>query len=414
MRLSSFTRFILITSITSSLTVLAPNLAGGQDSKDETKNLKILNGALSGNPSKRTPEIKQAKPDDLLNQDSKPLWPTDDAEMNQIEVGDRLDLEESSATASKEADFKDAPAPDSVARNTSDSTGTGDEWKLDLAKTEYARDPSDSSLTEVLSAYSELINSDCFANKRSSCSRLIEESLKLDPFFTPAICAQHGVESTLCLQSYGSLSLGIVQDSQSSISRKLTLNLDEGHQSEMLRPMQEQRWNLMRQFNQNQTQQGLADILKLFFKELAMICNREQFYVESIKKQKDEPSLTKDPLTTILLSTPTPTPIPGGLARSRRITKSCFDLADEALSFAPDFSSAVCAKFGRYSPKCNQSLRNAQRQKKVFEKTAPPSISSQDQTNPVNNDRRDRSPLPGNTLSQGDVNAPVAGGLEEF
>lgn len=378
-------RFILPILIGISTTFLyQPPKAEGQvgvNGRDKRESLQ--EGAL-GSPSKGTIE------ESSVAADSKPLWPSDDESIHLTE----RPISDTDSVSDAERDTKDSPhTPQSgsvknveptaessiniATQHSSSLTESDEEWKLDLAKKEYAREPNDLSLTEVLSAYAELINSDCFAQKKPSCGRLIEESLRLDPFFTPAICSQHGFESKLCLESFGSLRLGIIEDSETSISRKLTLSLDESRQAEALRTMHEQRWNLMQQFKQNQTQEGLSGILKMFFKELALVCNREQFFVETIKKTNEEPVKSEDALTILLLATPTPTPIPGGFLRWRRITKACRDLADEALSFAPDFSSAMCAKFGRYSPKCNQSLRNAQIQKIPVPGNPFPGSSSQ-------------------------------------
>ena len=285
-----------------------------------------------------------------------------------------------------------------------------------LAESAFLRKKTIDARADLINIYESMIGRVCMPDLTVSlaydghstwkqCTDLIDKVLDLDPLNPTASCARDGIDSKSCRVAYASVKFDVYSPSDVSYSSSgdpkldLEAKLTESKNEPVISKLDSELMDSTYPRLNTADPVRVAKVRALFSRLLALSCTGVRLKLESAAaafsapgfgspKQKADsdgilgeasiPDLGAPPIGRDASAASAPNQMPEdakaiNFGRVRLLPTRCQKYVEASLQLFPDFTPAICQKWGYYSPVCIDAKR---RERKKSGKTSSAPISN--------------------------------------
>jgi len=249
--------------------------------------------------------------------------------------------------------------------------------RYDLQRTSYKMNPSDANRMSFLEASENLINMHCLEISpergfekadRPLCSKVIKETLALDPNNPAGICAQDGMATPSCAQSYEAVAAKQISPNSPALKDKDVTGFITAQNPEDSSKLESELNNLGYTYSKKPTPEAKQQLQARFYDALTRYCQQVAYEVDQIQLS---PTPTVRPYGTIkpfedivsALNTAPSKITPTSLQPTHRklLPSNCFTFYNLLNRYIPDSYLLVCIDKGSFSPQCRTAYERDSR-----------------------------------------------------
>lgn len=249
--------------------------------------------------------------------------------------------------------------------------------KKEIAEKDYELKPGADTRGELLRTLEYLTATECFpklmvklkntpAENSLACKDKINATLELYPDDPIAICARDGFLSVSCRESDVKIVIKGFEPADRGAIRGLDSELKAQQNAEKVKKLTDELHRIdqeARELPSDATPQVITakrdEGFKVLYQLIALTCADNYILVGKLEELK----AIVNPKSSYDSEPPGSDSTAEITGYVRMLPNQCIYYIDTALSVKPNFSSAICAKFGTYSPRCIEALKAAKKER---------------------------------------------------